>query len=165
MSEAKRRRYTASPGSTITVESPTPYSSSSRVRLGESGLAQRRADHEAHNARLATVNIDDPDSQRSLYAQAVSAIHGYMEGKDVPQGRLEPITYFAEPGGQRFLVGDVEGEVGPRGETFTLRKVVIRDVRETPQEISHLVSDIQHCNPGVPKAGSQLYERALQQEG
>ncbi|MFZ1720959.1 MAG: hypothetical protein WAU07_00460 [Microgenomates group bacterium] len=128
---------------------------------GEDGVPMRRNAQVALHASLETIHIDDEVSQRSLFAQAVSAVNNYPKERRERHPDFNAIAYFTEPNGSRFLIGFVKGRWDLESDTFELHSVSIQDACDTEEEVRKLMIFIQHLNPGVPKIGSDSFGEAL----
>lgn len=128
----------------------------------EEEVRRKRDAHAARMDRLSSLHIEDEESQLALYAQAISALHGY-------RGNLENIDrspafiYMTEPGGERFLIGDLHGKLDDEGKLFVIERIVIQEVFEEIEDMLNTISAIQHLNPGIPKVGSQSFEIAVEE--
>lgn len=144
---------------------PTPFVIlETHLFLGEEFVEKERRIHENHNAELATIHIEDEASQNSLFAQAVSAVNNYPKERRERHIDFNPFVYVTEPGGSRFLIGDLKGTWDLANDSFELRSILIHHVCDTKTEMQKLMWDIQSLNPGVPKIASDSFEKAFEEE-
>lgn len=131
--------------------------------FGKEGALQRREELVAYSKRLSTINIDDPDSQLSIFAQAVSAVNSYPKERRNLHPNFNAFAYLMEPNRNRYLVADVEGTWDLNNQAFEFHSIVIHEVRDSAKEIESLMNVIQTLNPGIPKISSDSFDKFFSQ--
>jgi hypothetical protein len=154
-------RYSAVPNLDISAPQTRYVEHLDTFDVSEKFLKKEAAAHNKLNQRLATVHIDDEDSHRSLFAQAISAVNAYQAEKEIRDENFQPFAFFTEPNGERLLIGELRGTWNKSEKYFELQAITIKDVCDTPTQAREYLDIVQHFNPGVPKVASDSFVNAL----
>jgi hypothetical protein len=150
---------------TITKAVPTPVDELRRsgraVGLGDELVEKRIKDSVVHAARLDSIHIEDPESQRSLFAQAISALHEYLKERQELNSDFGSIACFTEPNGTRFFVGNLKWKWDGVLGVFALNTIEIIYVCDSPEALIEMARQIQSFSPGTAKMTSDSALAAL----